>query len=162
MANASNILHIPLIATEQYVKAFGHTVADIALNRVKNYHLLEKKKFSMMTDDLDKLLLENEMLSKRKCVILYGIETHVCVQQTALDLLERDYEVHVLADGVSSQRATDREIALDRLRQSGVFVTTCESAMFMLTVHADQPYFKELSSLFNNSKNPRPPAEHLL
>mmetsp|Transcript_29822 Transcript_29822/g.81837 ORF Transcript_29822/g.81837 Transcript_29822/m.81837 type:complete len:108 (+) Transcript_29822:398-721(+) len=82
-----------------------------------------------------------------RAVVLFGVETHVCVQQSALDLLELGYEVHVLADGVSSQRAVDRDTAIERMRQAGVFVTTTESVLFELTRSKDHAKFKIVSAL---------------
>merc|ERR1719213_363301 len=86
-------------------------------------------------------------LEGRKSAVIFGVETHVCVQQTVLDLLEKDYTVHVVADGVSSQRPADREVAIERLRKSGAFITTAESVMFELLREKDAPQFKQISAL---------------
>ena len=92
--------------------------------------------------------VREEIQAKRpESVVLFGIETHVCVQQTALDLLEDGISVHIVADGVSSRSPTDRSIALDRLRQSGAFVTTHEAVLFELAGDATHPEFKEVSAL---------------
>ena len=79
--------------------------------------------------------------------VIFGLETHVCVQQTCLDLLEKGYEVHVVADGCSSQRQFDRNTALERLRASGAFVTTSESVLFMLMKDSKYEHFKAISGL---------------
>eukprot|EP00439_Symbiodinium_sp_Y106_P012600 s1046_g1.t2 len=100
-----------------------------------------KTKFSMCTDEF---LAHLASLDKKDAVI-FGVETHVCVQQTAFDLLSKGFQVHVLADGVSSQRAPDREVALQRLRQAGCFVTTAESALFELLRSKDAPQFKAVT-----------------
>eukprot|EP00386_Alphamonas_edax_P009127 GDKI01030033.1.p1 GENE.GDKI01030033.1~~GDKI01030033.1.p1 ORF type:complete len:152 (-),score=43.21 GDKI01030033.1:16-471(-) len=108
MAHASRIMEIPLLVTEQYPKALLKTVAEIP---VEHGTVFEKTKFSMLTEEVTKHILSDE-LKDRKSVVLFGIETHVCVQQTALDLLQLGYNVHILTDGVSSQRPLDRATAL--------------------------------------------------
>ena len=78
---------------------------------------------------------------------MVGIEAHVCLQQTCLDLLEQGHDVHIIADGVSSQQKYDREIALRRMESSGAYVTTAQSAAFMLLGSADHDNFKAVSKL---------------
>ena len=85
-------------------------------------------------------------------VVLFGIEAHVCVQQTALDLLRLGYDVHVVADGTSSQNDSDRTFAFERLRQCGAFITTYESVLFQLLGDAKHPNFKAVQPIF---KTPR-------
>lgn len=85
-------------------------------------------------------------------VVLFGIEAHVCVQQTALDLLRMGYDVHVVADGTSSQNESDRAFAFERLRQCGAFITTYESVLFQLLGDAKHPHFKLVQPIF---KTPR-------
>eukprot|EP00540_Astrosyne_radiata_P003279 CAMPEP_0116846740 /NCGR_PEP_ID=MMETSP0418-20121206/14015_1 /TAXON_ID=1158023 /ORGANISM="Astrosyne radiata, Strain 13vi08-1A" /LENGTH=111 /DNA_ID=CAMNT_0004478045 /DNA_START=206 /DNA_END=537 /DNA_ORIENTATION=+ len=84
---------------------------------------------------------------KRSSYILFGIEAHVCVQQTALDLLEEGHDVHIIVDGVSSQQPIDRQVALSRMSQAGAYLTTAQSAAFMLMQTADHPNFKAVSKL---------------
>eukprot|EP01120_Amphizonella_sp_Union-15-10_P000494 TRINITY_DN1049_c0_g1_i2.p1 TRINITY_DN1049_c0_g1~~TRINITY_DN1049_c0_g1_i2.p1 ORF type:complete len:114 (-),score=12.08 TRINITY_DN1049_c0_g1_i2:13-354(-) len=91
-----------------------------------------------------------------KTVVLFGIEAHVCVQQTALDLIEKGIDVHVVADGVSSQRQFDRFCAFDRMRQSGVFVTTTESAIFSLLNDSRHEHFKAISGFLKEYNSNRP------
>lgn len=71
----------------------------------------------------------------------------MCVQQTALDLIERDYEVHVIADASSSRTMTERMLAFERIKQSGGFITTSESILFMLLKDAKHPKFREIQKL---------------
>ncbi|KAF0977525.1 hypothetical protein FDP41_003517 [Naegleria fowleri] len=148
MNQASSLMNIPFIATEQYVKAFGKTCPEVNLPNPpkEDYYLFEKKKFSMLTEDVKKVL---EKYPQRDQIVLFGIEAHVCVLQTALDLLEANKEVHVLADGTSSQRSFDRSVAFERMRQSGAFITSCESALFQMMEGADYEKFKEVSALMN-------------
>lgn len=142
---ACGIFKIPLIITEHYVKAFGNTIDDLKTTWPEGSQVFEKTLFSMLTPDVKKAL---EQHSERKIVVLYGIETHVCVQQTALDLIELGYEVHLPVDGVSSQRKQDREAALTRLEKAGAFLTTSESLLFELCKDAKNEEFKKLLPLF--------------
>ena len=80
-------------------------------------------------------------------VLLAGIETHVCVQQTALDLLDDGYEVQILADAVSSRAPESRDVALERMRSAGVVITTTEAALFEILRRAGGPVFKQLLNL---------------
>ena len=82
-------------------------------------------------------------------VLMYAT-AHVCVQQTCLDLLEEGKDVHVICDGVSSQQPFDREIALQRMSQAGAYLTTAQSAAFMLMKSAEHPNFKTVSKLTVN------------
>jgi isochorismate hydrolase len=82
-----------------------------------------------------------------KSVVLFGIEAHVCLQQTCLDLLENGRDVHVVVDACSSMKLYDREIALHRMQSAGAFLTTAQSAVFMLLGSADHPNFKAISTL---------------
>lgn len=111
--------------------------------------VFEKMKFSMVTDELN-VTLQSMFV---KSVILTGLEGHVCVQQTALDLLGEGYDVHVLVDGVSSQRPLDRSVALDRIRAAGCFLTTSESVIYELMKTARHEKFKSILQIV---KNPRP------
>jgi len=129
-----------VIATEQNPRALGKTVSEIDVARVSVH---EKMKFSMLIPEVEQKLKD---LNTRS-VVLFGIEAHVCVLQTALDLLERQYEVHVLADGTSSTHTSDRVIAFDRLRQSGAFLTSSQSVLFQLMEDATFPRFKEIQAL---------------
>ncbi|KAK9841913.1 hypothetical protein WJX84_006114 [Apatococcus fuscideae] len=86
-------------------------------------------------------------------VVLVGIEAHVCVTQTALELMEDGYEVHVVTDAVSSSRLGDRATAIQRMMQSGAFAVTSEMVMFQLCESAKHPNFKSISAL---AKEPRP------
>lgn len=114
----------------------------------KDTPVFEKKQFSMYIPEV-KGFLEgaNHAAQKMDTVVLFGIETHVCVQQTALDLLKDDYKVVLPVDGVSSQRVGDREVALALLRSAGATLTTTESLLYSLIGGADHPSFKELAKL---------------
>lgn len=126
MVRAAEALKLPVIVTEQYPKALGPTVPEVAEVLPQGSPVVAKTDFSMCVADVIAAL---DALPAVKTVLLVGIETHVCVLQTTLDLLQKGYEVHILVDGVSSQRLTDRSTALQRLMQSGAFLAT--SGRFM-------------------------------
>lgn len=142
---AGNILDIPVIVTEQYPKGLGSTVPEIDVSNAK---VFPKTKFSMVIPELEDILKGHP---DRKSVILVGIEAQVCIQQTTLDLLEKGYDVHVLADGVSSRTQVDRLFAIERLRGCGAFITTSEAALFELMGDSKHPKFKEIQNLVKTS-----------
>ena len=84
---------------------------------------------------------------KRRQVIICGIETHVCVHQTAIDLLEKDCDVHVVADAVSSRTESNKNIGLNRMRDEGVTISSTEMALFEMLESAEHPNFKEIAKL---------------
>ena len=150
MIRAAEALELPLVCvTEQYPQKLGSTVPEIAEVMPQHTPVFAKTKFSMMIPDVVQLL---ESKSEVKKVLLAGIETHVCILQTALDLVERDYEVHVLVDGVSSQRLGDRQIALQRLSQSGAFLSTSEMVLFQMMGDTSHPAFKTISGLVKEKR----------
>jgi len=136
------ILGIPRICTEQYPKGLGKTRERVSA-LLEGVPVLEKVSFSCLgasgfMEHLD---------GKRRQVILCGIETHVCVLQTALDLLGRGFVPVVCRDAVDSRNPEDKETALKRIRQSGGIVTTTESLMFELLETAGTDSFRSISSL---------------
>ncbi|KAK9841914.1 hypothetical protein WJX84_006114 [Apatococcus fuscideae] len=127
LVKAFQVLNIPVLVTEQYPKALGHTVEEIKSLLPDQSCIFEKTKFSMLVQGLDA-----KLKADRKQVVLVGIEAHVCVTQTALELMEDGYEVHVVTDAVSSSRLGDRATAIQRMMQSGAFAVTSEMVMFQL------------------------------
>jgi nicotinamidase-related amidase len=145
LVDVSKRLGIPLVVTEHYQKVFGPTVQELT-QRAEGHAqlaLFQKRRFSMITEEVEAHL---QALGKSQ-VVLFGLESHVCVMQTCLDLLERNVDVHLVLDAVSSQRPHDRAVAIERMRSAGAFVTTAESLMFQLLEDSDHPDFKELSKL---------------
>ncbi|DAZ97376.1 TPA: hypothetical protein N0F65_003399 [Lagenidium giganteum] len=146
LISAARELEVPVVVTTQNAKRLGPTVPELATLLQDTPHTVEfdKTRFSMLTGDVDHHL---KQLPSAKSVILCGIEAHVCVLQTCLDLLERGYDVHVVSDAVSSSSAFNRSMALERMRQSGAFVTSVESSIFQLTGDAAHPKFRAISKL---------------
>jgi len=143
MTTAASILDLPLIVTEQYPKGLGHTLNEIDITKGK---VFEKTKFSGITDEV-KEYLKSLHDGKVSDVILFGLEAHICVQQTCMDLLKDGIKVHIVADATSSRMHADRMFAFETIRQAGGFVTTSESVLFSLLGHSRHPNFREIQKL---------------
>jgi len=136
-------LGIPLLATQQYSKGLGETVEPIR-TIIKNFSPIEKKDFSCcdeagFTPELERLNAYN--------VIICGIESHVCVLQTALDLKEAGLNPVIVMDCVSSRSYDNIDLAAERFRFEGIMMTSYESILFELTRSASAPEFKAISKL---------------
>jgi nicotinamidase-related amidase len=137
LVQAARILDVPLIVSEQYPKGLGHTAPEVGLEEETP---IEKSVFSAArADGFD--------LKGRNQAVVCGIETHVCVSQTVLDLLEHGVEVQVPANAVGSRHAIDYERGLERLERAGAVVTTVEAALFELLERAGTPEFKAVQKL---------------
>ncbi len=144
LINTAAEFSIPVIITEQYRKGLGETItelkdlADGSLN-------LEKIHFDCMkNEEIKKAIIE----TVKKTVILTGIESHICVFQTALSLLSSGYKVVIASDAVASRRKHDYKTALKTLSEAGALVYPTETIAFMLLEKAGTPEFKKLSPLF--------------
>ncbi len=140
LIRAFKILDIPILLTEQYPEGMGRTDKSISelMNQIEP---IEKFCFSCLGKDDFQAKLKS---SGRKQVVLAGIESHVCVLQTALDLLDQGYFVYVPYDGVSSRKESDYGNALQRMQKEGVVVGSIESAIFELLKVADSPVFRQI------------------
>jgi nicotinamidase-related amidase len=142
LVRAAHILGLPTLVTEQYPKGLGPTVAEVA------EHLgvtpIEKVCFSAVDAEGFPSALHG---ADRDQVLLCGIEAHVCVNQTAEDLIADGAEVHVAQDAVSSRTAENRALGLHKMERSGAVVTSVETALFELLRQAGTPEFKEIQAL---------------
>ena len=145
LLEAFGVLDLPVITTEQYPKGLGATVPDLA-DRLPS-PAIEKLTFSCARQPE---AMQAIKATNRKQIVVTGIETHVCVLQTALDLLEQGFEVHVPHDAVNSRRASDKEWALHRMLAAGAVVTATESALFELLERCGTDQFKAVSRLIKN------------
>ena len=139
MIEAARVLVVPTVVTEQYPAGLGPTCAAIK-EALGDAPVAEKVRFSACVDSVMRALAQ---LSRRQ-VIVVGIEAHVCVQQTVLDLLRAGYLPYVCADAVSSRQPLDRETAIARMRQAGAIITTTESVIFELLGQAGTQQFKQI------------------
>lgn len=142
LVNAAGILNIPLIITEQYPAGLGSTSKRI--NLPEKMTLIEKISFSCFgCDDFVKKIKELNVDS----IVLFGIESHVCILKTALDALKNNYEVHVVADAVSSRTAENKLTAIERMRQSGAFIVSTEMLLFQLLENSKTKQFKLINKI---------------
>jgi len=142
LVEAANLLGLPYVSTSQYRKGLGEVVPAIA-ERVHT-SILDKTSFSCVADeginkDLDRL--------KRELVVLSGVETHICVLQTCLDLLGRGRQVAVVADAVGARTQMDHELGLKRMERYGALSVTAEMVIYELLGRSDSPEFKKLLPL---------------
>jgi nicotinamidase-related amidase len=137
LIEAARILDVPRMVSEQYPKGLGRSAAELGLD---DEPVIEKTVFSVVRAD-------GFTLDGRDQVVVCGIEAHVCVSQTAHDLLQRGVEVHVPADAVGSRHERDYRWGLDRLDRAGAVVTTVESVLFELLGRAGTPEFKQVQAL---------------
>ena len=144
LIDAARILGMPIQATEQYPKGLGATVSELA---AKLPERPEKTAFSCCAIPS---VIDHFRREARPKVLLAGIETHVCVLNTALDLLALDFRVFIAVDSVAARFAIDHDTAVRRLESAGVVLTTCEGAAFEWVGGASHPGFKEISKLVQN------------
>jgi nicotinamidase-related amidase len=138
-------LGLPILLTEQYPRGLGKTVPDVAKAlEGKPHRLIEKVTFSCARDEGFLAALSEK---GRRQVVLVGMETHVCVYQTSVDLVNAGYEVFVLDDAVSSRFLHNYQSGIAALRDAGVVVVSTETAVFQLMKVAATPEFKKISSL---------------
>lgn len=137
-------LGIPMIVTQQYTKGIGMTVPQITEIFGKDFCYEDKVAFSCMDDEnIAKKVTE---LGKKN-VILCGVEAHICVLQTAIDLIEKGYNVILVEDCIGSRKINDKNIGVQRAIKEGVNLTTYESLLFELTRIAKGDVFKTISKL---------------
>jgi len=142
LVEACRGLEVPVVASEQYPQGLGPTVESLA--SMLQEDLPGKLTFSCARDDGLRGAVEE---SGRTQILVTGIETHVCVLSTAIDLLEAGYRVHVPHDAVNSRRTADKHWALERMRSAGAEITTTESALFELVERCDTADFKTVATL---------------
>ena len=137
------ILDVPLILTQQYTKGLGETI-DPLKEAAGNLKHIEKTSFSCCDEPMF-----NEVLAvtAKKFVIILGIESHVCVMQTVVDLNERGYVPVLVEDCVASRTPNDKAIAVERMRAEGAIITSFESLLFELLQYSGTDTFKQISKL---------------
>ncbi|KAK3103606.1 hypothetical protein FSP39_020478 [Pinctada imbricata] len=145
MLQAAEALEMPVVVTEQYPKGLGPTVSELDISKHK---AVAKTQFSMLVPEVVDRLKD---LKDINSVVLCGIENHVCVQNTVLDLLEEHFDVHVVADACSSRSMVDRLFAFQRMREAGAFVTTSECMLLGLCGDAAHPKFRSIQKLIWDS-----------
>lgn len=147
LIKAGQKLQVPTLACEQYPKGLGYTEANIR-TRFEKSQLVEKTCFSAARNIvfIDKLAELN-----RSQVVICGIEAHVCVLQTAIDLLQMDYQIFVVADAIGSRSLDDKYYAIQRMQQKKVSMVTKEMVLFEWLEDSNSNLFKEISLEFLRS-----------
>jgi nicotinamidase-related amidase len=138
----AGILKIPALASTQYAKGLGNTVPDIA-SMLPDSTPIDKLMFSCFGSDVFCSLLKR-LPGQRTTVLLCGMETHICIMQTALGALRDGYLVHVAADAVSSRTELNWRIGLDRMRAAGAIVSSAEMMIYELLRSSGAPAFREM------------------
>lgn len=144
LAKAANILGIPIIATQQYSKGLGLIVEPVKQNFAPNTTIFEKSAFSAVQESgfLDSLKSFN-----KKQIVICGIETHVCVHQTAADLITEGFEVYVVKDACASRRKYEFKQGIERMQANGAKISCLEIALFEWLKSAKNPHFREVQAL---------------
>jgi nicotinamidase-related amidase len=143
LIKGANALGIPVVLTEQYPQGLGATIPEV-VSLLPVTKPLAKMAFSCC-GDIE--ILESLKKLKRQQVLVAGIETHVCVYQTATDLLKLGFEPQVVIDCVSSRTLENKNIAIEKMRDTGAKITSVETALFELLKTAENKNFKEISRI---------------
>jgi nicotinamidase-related amidase len=147
LVQACGVLNVPVIVTEQYPKGLGHTAAEIAAHLPEGFTPIEKLTFSACgVQEFDTQLRERHA----EQVMICGIEAHICVSQTAHDLLQLGYQVHLLSDAIAARLPRNRDVALAKLTGNGALISSVEMAIFELCGGAGTPEFKQVQALVKN------------
>ena len=140
----ARLLEIPVTVTEQYPRGLKHTAAEILPHLATDSKVVEKMCFSSCGAEE----FQSQLISRNiKQVIVCGIEAHICVAQTVLDLLSRGLEVHLLVDCITSRKPESKQVALSRMTQAGAWQSNLEMALFEMMGTAESPQFKAVQSL---------------
>jgi nicotinamidase-related amidase len=140
-------LDVPLTVTEHYPKGLGSTVEILRRELEADTPILQKQHFSCLGDEALRHHLEDIRDLGRGQAVVAGIEAHVCVAQTALDLILDGYQVFIVADAVASRAPESRAIALERLRQAGASIVDSEMVLFEWLEMSGTPEFRDLLPL---------------
>ena len=138
------ILRIQIVPTQQNTEKMGHTILEIKQKLPSLCMPYDKLTFSAWGDST---FVSELHRSGKKQIILCGVEAHICVCQTALDILANGFQVHVIADAVSSRTKSNWEAGLNKMEQNGVYISTTEMAIYELLGEAGTSEFKEILAL---------------
>ncbi len=147
LIEAAGVLNIYRLFTEQNPLKLGATIRSLTNNLGSD--IFTKMTFSALGNSELEERLESCQIKK---AYLAGVETHICIMQTAIDLINRGYKVYVVADAVGARKPLDHQIGLKRLEQEGAIITTTESVLFEWCLTAERAEFKEISRLAKESE----------
>lgn len=143
LAKGMKVLGVPAVVTQQYTKGLGATTPSIA-EALGDFQHIEKNTFSCMANE--------EFVGKikelgRKNIVVCGIEAHICVQQTVLELIEAGYNVYLIVDCISSRSEEDKLWSVTRMGEAGAVITTYESVLYEILRGSKEDGFKEISAI---------------
>lgn len=144
VASAAKALSIPILVTEQYPKGLGNTVPQLKSALPAATEIIEKISFNAL---LEEGMLERIKSYNKKQIVIFGIETHICVHQTAAALLEEGFEVYVIKDACASRNKYEFKQGIDIMQQNGAKISCVEIALFEWLKTARNPKFKEIQML---------------
>ncbi len=147
MVTAANAMNIPVIVTEQYPNGLGNTVPLLKQNLPADAEFFEKTSFNALNEDG---FLEKIKSYGKKQIVIFGIETHVCVHQTAAGLLEAGFDVYVIKDACASRNKYEFKQGIDIMQQNGAKISCVEIALFEWLKTSKNPKFKEIQALVKN------------
>ncbi|KAJ7590759.1 Isochorismatase hydrolase [Mycena floridula] len=150
MLRIAKTFDIPVVVTTQYAKALGPTDPDLDLaSPLQLCGPFDKTLFSMLIPEVNQILISRPNV---KNIVLMGIETHICILQTALSLMRQGYTPYILADATSSSSSSEAALAHALLRQAGAIITSSESLCFLLVKDASRDGFKAMSNIIKEEK----------
>lgn len=144
VAEAAKILGIPVVVTEQYPKGLGNTIPAVKDALAEDTEVFEKTAFSALNNEE---ILEAIKKHNKKQILIFGIETHICVSQTTAALRELGYEVSVIKDACGSRAEEEYLAGLERMKDNGAYIITTEIALFEWLKGAKHPNFKAVQAL---------------
>jgi nicotinamidase-related amidase len=144
LVRSAGLLDVPVLQTQQYPKGLGTTVEEIVDALPSTVRTFEKTVFSCVAADGFSETLEQ---SGRQQVVIVGMEAHVCVLQTAIDLVDTGIEVYVVEDAICSRRLENYQNSLERMRQIGANIVSAESVVFEWLVDAKHPQFRAIQKM---------------
>lgn len=143
MIKGAKAFSLPVIITEQIPEKLGQTIPELA-SELNGIERISKETFSSWENNKFREKLQS---TSRRQVIIMGIESHICVYQTVVDLIDNGYEVHVVADIVSSRTKSNSDIGLAAMKSAGAHVTSTEMVLFELLRSAGDSVFKDIQKI---------------
>jgi nicotinamidase-related amidase len=140
LIQSATALEVPILLTEQYKKGLGETIPEL-VQEIESPQIVAKEYFSAC---LEADFIPTVQSFNRKKIIVTGMETHVCVLQTSLDLIKAGFQVHLVADAVASRVNKNRDIAIDLMRQAGAVITSAEIVIFQWACRANTDEFRKI------------------
>lgn len=144
LAKAAKIMGVPVIATQQYPKGLGLTVETVSQNFTPETPIIDKTAFSAVKEEGFLQVLKS---FNKKQIVICGIETHVCVHQTAADLIAEGFDVYVVKDACASRNKYEFKQGIERMQSNGAQITCLEIVLFEWLKDSKNPNFKEIQSL---------------